>query len=78
MKKLKTIRITQSQSEVLKSVMGIERLKYRGNTGILRYKRHDKAIEQLKELGVLVLGEGNILSVVNRSNASRILIENKF
>lgn len=82
MKKLKTLRITKSQADVLKAIMGIERLKYRGMSMTMRHKRHDKAIEQLKELRLIVLPEGSkvleLSPTTSRSKISEILIENNF
>ena len=49
---MKTAGFTKSEEEVLEAIQDNKRLPTIGNT-FRRYKRHDRAIETLKEKGVI-------------------------
>lgn len=79
MKKIYPFRITQSQGEVLMHLMNIKSLPRR-KVGFIptRYARHEKAIAELKDLGMIEKGEDNILVLKSsRSIVSQLLINNK-
>lgn len=64
MKNTKSIRFSISELQVLAAMNGGKSLPGRGRSGEAgRYKRHNKAIENLKRTGVIYKDDKNILQV---------------